>query len=343
MRVKRRARLVLTALVAGAAVAAGVLLAWDRGGEPARTTASPVAAPSLSPGNLAWDSSFRVAPAPLSVGSGGPAPAPAVPCHGADVVAAARTRRSPDGVLGVVRLTGRHCALHLALDRVRLLDASHRALDVQMRAEVVAVNAPANRRPDLALAAGAAAWGFRWRGSWCGARATAIELPLSGSTASPFTIPLVGPSPVCGGAARAVLVPGVVGSPTEPVLPPPAAWSRLRAVLHLAGTTSAREVRGAEITLVNSFGDDVALAPCADYASTTSVTTSRSLAYASGVAHLPCPARPAAVPAHGSLTYRLAPLELPFDGIVRPPPGDAVRVQVAIAGIPTASATTVVE
>jgi hypothetical protein len=124
------------------------------------------------------DSAFRVAAPALDFAAG---PGPAIEqasCVPSDVTATAQTRAIPSGVIGVVELVGAHCSLHISTSLTELLDSAGNGLAIPVDATVTTVNPALNQRTDIPLAIGIAGWGFTWRGSWCGPKATAVVIAL---------------------------------------------------------------------------------------------------------------------------------------------------------------------
>lgn len=300
-------------------VAAGALLRRQPAADPAgRPVLASVPGPFLS------------AAAPRGVvPAHGPVPRAQRPCTAGLVSGSATTRRSTYGVLGVVRLRGRHCTLEVREETLVLLDAAGRSLGVPRRAEPL-VNPGSVMRPDLAEAAGSVDVGFAWRGAWCGPRAAAVwvsALPGPGTPA--VTVPLRGAVPACSPGGPSRLVAGVLGRPGEAVQSAPPAWGALVAQLQLPSRTGNGVLRF-RVRLRNTGTETVTLDPCPRYRLNTTGTSAGGIDISSSEGSLPCGAR-------------LAPggnAEFPVSYDLRG--GDRtglLRLDWAMAGAPTASGT----
>lgn len=331
-------------LARGALVGLLVLVACGnhaaRTGGPATSNASTLG-PDPTPHSLPY-----LAAAPmLGAPSGGPVePGPA--CTPQTVQATARTVDMLDGVAGVITFSGKDCQLHIRLGPTSLLDAAGHPLPVELDSIPPLLNPADNARPDLTLSSGQAIWGFTWTGSWCGPRATTIVVPMNDAPVvygvqtsyGDLHVPLTGPLPACHGRSDSILRPGVPGRADEPVLPAPPAWAPLRAAVSVP-TATATGVPPYTMTLTNSTSTSIPLSPCPAFGSLVAVaragTGSPSGEDSFGSRVLRCPSH-AEVPAHGSLTLQLPAAD--FGGTYET--GSLVTVQVAIAGVGTASATT---
>ena len=341
-------RVAVTAAVVGVVGATAVLVGRPGGDGDQVTAVAAVPAASASPSDDGLDRSFRVT-APELYAASGPAPAQQPPCRPGDVTAAAVTRPSAEGVVGVVTLTGDHCGLHLVDGPTGLRFADGQEHAVARDATPPAVDPGRNTRPDIPLANGSARWGFAWSGSWCGPAATAVVLPMSdaadlgGRTYGELVVPLTGPSPACTGGSDAVLVPGTAGGPAEAVLPPPAGWSSLHAELELPPRTDGLQV-GAAVLALSAGDEPVTLDPCPEYSATTSATSSGLSDLQAARGSLACPAERIVIAAHGRRAIPVPGLEVPTtsNGVDAPPAGTSVEVSVGIAGVAAATATTAV-
>jgi hypothetical protein len=310
-------------------------------------TSSPGSVNSSPTASTIPDSAFRVA-GPILEAAAGPGPPPVqTPCRPSDVTATGQTRPIASGVAGVVELVGDHCSLHISTWPTALLDAAGDALALPVDSTVTTVNPAANQRTDIPLGVGILGWGFTWRGSWCGPRATAIAIVLDSDSSEPASsavqqvvVPLTGPTPACQGHSTAVLVPGVLGEPTDATLTPPPEWVGLRARLTLPATTDGHVLRSAVVQFQNVTAVPIVMSPCADYALEIDNLTAGGSALQAGGGVLPCPRLPRVVPAHGTISYDLGAQSYdegdPAGGA---PPGSTVTARFAIAGIPTALAT----
>ena len=343
---RRRMAVAGTASAAAVAIVVGVTMTATSTRSPAPSAThrpTPSIAPS-PPHDLVTDAMFRV-PAPQLEAVSGPAPLHQRPCRPHDVTARAELRTAATGVVGVVAMQGRHCSLRISPGPTQLLDRSGHPLALVMQSAPADVGE--NIRPDIALGAGGAAWGFAWRGSWCGPAAAAVVVPLRddpdvvhGHSFGRLVVPLTGASPGCAGRSDAVLVRGVPGwldaSPfNAAVLPPPPVWHGLRLALHAASVTDTRLGRLTAV-IRNVTGKPIALDPCPNY---DLVVTSRD---PDGVevegtgGQIGCPAgAPAVVPAHGSRQFALRGVEF-HDGGTQPGAthGSLLHVAFGIAGAP---------
>jgi hypothetical protein len=357
-RLRRRRRttvaLLSSALAVLTVVAAAVIVA-DRG-SPARsltTSPGPMPAVGSSPHNGVPEASFSVA-APILAAPSGPVPANHRPCHPGDVSAQARLRTTSYGVIGVVAMHGADCSLHISTGPTQLLDAErHPIVTAEPPSGERGQNPPGNWRPDLALAAGNAAWGFAWRGSWCGAPAAFVVVPLQDDRATAvaphsygqLVVPVTGPQLGCRGQSQSQLVPGVSGGLDTPVQSPPEQWSQGLEVSLTVPTDAASngKINGITAVIRNHTGTAISLYPCPYYELDTGESDPRGSERDSGRAALtPCNSA-TVVPAHGELSFSLPPTDYgggsPL-GHGGASPGSLVHMWFAIAGLPTTTATT---
>jgi hypothetical protein len=321
--------------------------------------ASPSAASTTAPASTDGlpDAAFRVA-APVLIAPTGPAAAlPQTPCRPADVTARAATRQVADGVDGVIEMDGRGCSLHVSLGPTALLGADGKRLAVRLDSDRVTVNPGGDPRWDIPLAEGRALWGFSWRGSWCGTAPKAVLVPMTDEadvspSAGPYgdlRVPLSGPVPPCSGSSDSVLQPGVPGgfgggwelnSTPDAVQVPPPDWSGLRAAITVPPTDGPGRPTTWTLRLTNVTGSPIALSPCPEYGfAVTSVRTGGSEDEAGPGGSLPCAQQPAVIAAHSSAVYALPSQALGAAALKTPPAGAVVTVEVAIADVPTATAT----
>jgi hypothetical protein len=250
-------------------------------------------------------------------------------------------------------MRGKTCSLHVWPGPTRLLDASKHPVATTTKAtESFSANPPRNLRPDLDLYRGSAAWGFTWRGSWCGAPAAYVVVPLRDDPASSVAphsygqleVPLTGSQLGCHGESLAVLIRGIPGGIDAPVQSPPAEWQGLRVSVSVPPAAAHQgEIHGIEAVVRNRTDKPLALAPCPDYELDTGEIDARgSETDSSRAALTPCDST-TVVPAHSDLRFALPPAEygggspLGNGGARR---GSRVTIWFAIAGLPTATATT---
>jgi hypothetical protein len=270
-------------------------------------------------------------------------------CAPGQITATAQTRLSTDGVVGVVTLSGDHCSIPVDEGPTELLAATGDRLAVRSVEMNPQDNPGQNIRPDIAFANGQAIWGFSWTGSWCGAAAASVVLPTyDPSTDSLLPVGhvrarLSGPQPACQGTSHSTLTAGAAGLPTEPVLPPPAAWSGLTARLHVARVTDGNELTQLVATLRNSTDRPIALDPCPSY-------TMEFISHITGFGKKPttgtevngangsfgCRQPATVVPANGEVAFHLP--DRADDAGTSAIPHSTVTIRFAIAGVPTATA-----
>jgi len=295
---------------------------------------------------------FRMAPPPQLVV--GPVPILRATCKPPQISAIAATRRTPGGVLGVIHLVGtivthrygvaERCALPIARGPSALIGADSLPLKVPLSGGD-RTSLPANPRPDISLIDGNAIWGFAWLGSWCGARAGAIELPLGHPRGASLRVPLRGPQPHCEPAAGAsTLIDGIAGAPGEPVQPPRPDYSSLRLSAQIEPGTTSDQLAPIDLTLRNIGGAAVALDPCPAYAGEEQ-GTARSGGFGGPISsgYLPCTEHAIVIrpgyPVHLTIPASSFQQSGPGSGAI---PGTTVYVDLGIAGVPQLHLTTTV-
>jgi hypothetical protein len=339
----RRKRLLAPALAAAAvaAVAIGVPLAAHQLATRQRPGPEQLAVPPPPAGFTA--SEFRMAPTGVEVVGG--VALPRATCAARQISATAATRRTGGGVLGVIRLVGavvshrygfaERCTLPIAQGPSALIGADGRRLTVPLSGGD-RTSPPANPRPDLALSEGDAIWGFAWLGSYCGAPASAIEIPLDHVGQAPLRIPLSGPQPRCQpSTSPSMLIDGIPGAAGEPVQPPRPDYTSLRLTGHIARGTNTGQLAPIDLTLRTIGNAPITLDPCPAYAG-RDWATARSGGFSDPIAsgYLPCTSHPAVIrPGHPlHLTIPATSLlQTPGTGAI---PGSTVYVQLGIAGVP---------
>jgi hypothetical protein len=269
---------------------------------------------------------FRVASPPVLFIGG--VYTPRRTCKSAEVHADARLRESPDGVVGVVTLTTKHkCDIHVGDLTPTLYDAQHHSLGVPVVADPDTTNPAVNEGwgPFTTL-------GFAWDGSWCGASAATVEVPLTKGTVQAS---LSGPQPGCAGSSTAMVIPGAFGYPGDPVQGAPPEWRFLTASFHVPAVTRSPALVHPFVTFTNSSDQPVVLGPTPTYQIGVHDKYGDGT-YGGGERALPLPAGPT-VPADGSLL-----VDLPTQSLVddyRNLRGKRLTPTFAIAGAPTASTT----
>jgi hypothetical protein len=274
---------------------------------------------------------FLVAPPPLLIVGG--VYQPKRTCRPHEVSATATTRHSPDGVVAVVILTTRHaCDIHVGDLDPTLFDADGNSLSVPVVADLDTTNPAQNPNwwPFTTL-------GFGWDGSWCGAPAATVVVPLKKGTVQ---APLSGPQPGCSGTSTATIVPGTFGHPGDPVQSAPPEWRFLSASFHVPKVTRTPSLVHPTVTFTNSSDQPVVLGPRPTYAIGIHDKYGDGTE-AAGLRRLPTRAAGRTVPAEGSLR-----VELPTQSIVdvyRDLRGRPVSVTFAMAGVPTATTTSTLD
>jgi hypothetical protein len=250
-------------------------------------------------------------------------------CKATEVHATASVRRSPDGVIDVVALTTKHkCEIHVGDLNPTMYDAQHNALDVPVVANEDTANPAQNEgwTPPTTL-------GFAWDGSWCGAVAATVGIPL---TKGAVEATLSGPEPACMGSSTAILIPGAFGHPGNPVQGAPPEWRYVTASFHVPAVTRSPALVHPRVTFTNSSDQPVVLRPTATYAIGVRDKYGDGTEVL-GLHPLRLPADANTVTAHGSLR-----VELPSESIVedyRNLRGRRITATFAMAGVPDASTT----
>jgi len=338
-----RKRLLAAALAAAAvaAVMIGVPLAAHQLRTPQQPGSSGLAVPP--PPAMFRASEFRMAAPPGIVI--GPVLMPRATCTPRQISAIAATRRTDGGVLGVIRLVGavvnhrygvaERCTLPIARGPSALLGADGRPLRVPLSGGD-RTSPPANPRPDIALGEGNAIWGFAWLGSWCGAPARAIEIPLDHPRHASLRAPLRGPQPGCEPASGAsTLIDGIPGEPGEPVQPPRPDYASLRLTAQIEPGTTSGQLAPINLTLRTIGSAPVTLDPCPAYAGRDDATA-RSGGFGDPISsgYLPCTKHAAVIRPGRPLHWTIPATSLvqtPGTGAI---PGTTVYVQLGIAGVP---------
>jgi hypothetical protein len=332
----------MLAAAAVAAVAIGIPLAAHQLGTQQYTGPRPLAVPS--PPARFTASEFRVAPPPQQV-IGGP-PLQRATCTPQQITAIAATRKTDGGVLGVIRLVGavvKHwhglalrCTLPIARGPSALIGQDGRRLKVPLSGGD-RTSPPANPRPDLALNNGDAIWGFAWLGSYCGAPARAIEIPLRHADAAPLRIPLHGLQPACQPATgTSTLIDGIAGAPGEPVQPPRPDYSNLRLTGQIEPGTTGDQLAPIDLTLRTIGSAPITLDPCPAYAG-RDYATARSGGFSGPISsgYLPCTKHEAVIRPGHPLHWRIPATSFQQGGPGSAAiPGSTVYVQLGIAGVP---------
>jgi hypothetical protein len=315
----RRASVVIAIAVCSLALLPTGLAAHAGSGAPAGQPTRPK--------TLARDRAFLVAPAPYT-SIGGP-PTPRRTCRAAEVHATATARRSPDGVVTVVALTTKHtCDIHVGELHPTLYDAEGNRLGVPVVADADPVNPAENEgsAPFTTL-------GFAWDGSWCGASAATVAVPL---TKGSVHTKLTGPQPRCTVSSAVTIVPGAFGYPGEPVQGAPPEWRFLIVSFHVPAVTRSPGFVHPYLRFTNSSDQPVVLGPTPTYEIGVHDKYGDGTD-GEGERTLPLHAGARTVAAQGSLR-----VDLPTQSIVedyRDLRGKRVTATFAMAGVPTASTT----
>jgi hypothetical protein len=338
-----RKRLLAPVLAAAAvaAVAIGVPLAGHQLATKQQPRPRQAAVPS--PPVRFTANEFRMAAPPQLVS--GPPTMPRATCTPRQISATAATRRTDGGVLGVIRLVGavvsrkygaaERCTLPIARGPSALIGTDGRRLSVPLSGGDP-TSPPANPRPDLALDDGDVIWGFAWLGSYCGAPARAIEVPLDHASDPSLRVPLRGPQPGCEPTAGAsTLIDGIAGAPGEPVQPPRPDYSSLRLAGQIEPGTTSGQLAPIDLTLRTIGSAPITLDPCPAYAG-RDYATAHSGGFGDPISsgYLPCTTHAAVIrpghPLHWTIPATSL-LQTPGTGAI---PGSTVYVQLGIAGVP---------
>jgi hypothetical protein len=287
---------------------------------------------------------FRMAAPPQLVVGG--RPFPRATCTPRQISATAATRQTDGGVLGVIHLVGAvvshrnglaaRCTLPIARGPSALIGTNGRLLNVPLSGGD-RTSRPANPRPDIALNNGNAIWGFAWLGSYCGAPARAIEIPLAHAGEASLRVPLRGPQPACNPAiGTSTLIDGIAGAPGEPVQPPRPDYSSLRLTGHIEPGTTSDQLAPIDLTLRTIGTTPVTLDPCPAYAGGAD-GTARSGGFGGPISSgfLPCTSHTAVIrpghPLHWTIPASSFLQSGPGSGAIS---GSTVYVQLGIAGVP---------
>jgi len=339
-----RKRVLAPALAAAAvaAVAIGVPLGMHQLAERQQPGLQLQAVPSPPVGFTANE--FRMA-SPFGVEAQGGLPRQRATCAPRQISAIAATRRTDGGVLGVIRLVGavvghrygfaERCSLPIARGPSALIGTDGQRLRVPLSGGDP-TGPPSNIHPELALNNGDAIWGFAWLGSYCGAPARAIELPLDQAGEAPLRVLLRGPQPTCEPAARAsTLIDGIAGAPGEPVQPPRPEYSSLRLAGQIEPGSTSAQLAPIDLTLRTIGTVPITLDPCPAYAG-QDWATARSGGFGDPISsgYLPCTHHRVVIrpghPVHWTIPATSL-LQTPGTGAI---PGSTVYVHLGIAGVP---------
>ena len=350
---ERRERVLAAALAAAAVavVAVGVPLA----GHQLTTQQQPgTRGPAVpSPPARFTANEFRMA-SPFGIEAIGGVPIQRATCTPRQISATAATRRTDGGVLGVIRLVGAvvshrygfagRCTLPVARGPSALIGTDGRRLNVPLSGGD-RTSRPSNPRPDLALNDGDAIWGFAWLGSYCGAPASAIQIPLDHARQASLRVPLRGPQPGCQPTTGAsTLIDGIAGAPAQPVQPPRPDYSSLRLAGQIEPGTTSAQLAPIDVTLRTIGSAPVTLDPCPAYAG-RDWATAHSGGFSDPISsgYFPCTNHWAVIrpghPLHWTIPATSL-LQTPGTGAI---PGSTVYVQLGIAGVPLLHLQTTVQ
>ena len=289
----------------------------------------------VSPGSATASQAFNVAPPPVPPESFPPPPLP--PCRLRAVRSTAEVRLTTGGVVGVVTATAHNCHFPIRMAPIALVSGGRPIAGIPLIPNADRTN-PANDDAEPALAVGQISFGFSWTGSWCGERARAVRLSFGRES---FDVPLHGPQPGCvNGTSDSELIRGTAGGIGEPVQGAPPAWRALTARLTVRPNSYNATLTRLRVTLTNASAEAVSLNPIPTYiigvVDALGDGTSEEIA-----APLPFPSSRLIVPAHGTLTLDLPRVSYAPDrrGFRT---GYPITVTFAIAGVPNATATTIV-
>jgi hypothetical protein len=339
---ERRKRGLAAALAAAAvaAVAIGVSLAGHQLATQQRVDTHGPAVPPPSDKFSAGE--FRMAP-PQQYLSGGLI-FPRATCTPHQIRATAATRRTDGGVLGVIHFIGavvshrnggaQRCTLPIAAPSA-LVGADGRRLKVSL-SRGDRTSPPEAPHGEVAPANGNAIWGFAWFGSYCGAPARSIEVPIRHGGQASLRVPLHGPQPACTpNAGPSTLIDGVAGFPGQPVQPPRPEYSSLRLTGRIEPGTSSDQLAPIDLTLLTVGSAPVILDPCPAYAGRDWATAaSGDFSDPISSVYLPCTKHAVVIRPGHPLQWTIPAISLlqtPGTGAI---PGTTVYVQLGIAGVP---------
>ena len=328
----RRQAAAIGVLLAIVAVVVAVVVATEGHNAAKQHALSPL---PISPGSATASQAFNVAPPPVPPESFPPPPLP--PCRLRVVRSTAEVRPTTGGVVGVVTATAHNCHFPIRMAPIALVSGGRPIAGIPLIPNADHIN-PATDDAEPALAVGQISFGFSWTGSWCGERAQAIRLSYRRET---FDVPLSGPQPSCvNGRSDSALIRGTAGGIGEPVQGAQPAWRALTARLTVRPNSYHSALTRLRVTLTNVTAERVSLNPIPTYiigvVDALGDGTSEEIA-----APLPFPSSRLVVPAHGTLTLDLPRVSYAPDrrGFRT---GYPITVTFAIAGVPNATATTIV-
>lgn len=355
-RAHRRAWLVAPAAAAAIVLAVVALVAvvlHRPGSRPVATGPSPTTAPvptigtstatAVPPPPAGYRASeFRLASTQGATAKG-PPPTIKPYCEPGQITAVAATRRTVDGVLGVIRIRGdvlehQHgqpvrCWLPVQRGPSTLLGADGRILAVPL-SKGDSQDPPSNVRPDLAMNNGMAVWGFGWFGSYCGPRATALELLLPHGKS--IRVPLRGPQPSCA-SGGSVLIDGIPGWPGQPVQPARPTYAQLRLSGHIENGTTSDRVAPIQLTLRTVGTTPVPLDPCPAYSSWVfAAARNGGFGGTYKLGSLPCTQTARVIRPGHPLRFTVGSGTLDETALS----GSTVHVDIGIAGVPPLKLTT---
>ena len=273
---------------------------------------------------------------------------PRATCAPNQITATAATRRTNGGVLGVAHLVGAvvahdhgqplRCTLPIRRGPSALISSGGHRLAVPISAGD-ATAPPSNPRPDIAITNGNAIWGFAWLGSYCGTRATAIEIRLRHSAA--LHVPLAGPQPDCTTSDDSTLIDGIAGAPGQPVQPPRPEYANIQLSGKIQPGTTRVQLAPIDLTLRNTSNAPITLDPCPAYGG-RDLAKARSGGFGDPISagYLQCTDRALVIRPGHPLHYTVPAtslLQTPGTGAI---PGSTVHVDLAIAGLTPLSLTT---
>ncbi len=285
-------------------------------------------APVLEP-----DRRFAVVAPTIAFGHGGGVPRldPQPPqCSSTALRSSAATSPAADGVVGVITLSGRNCRASAKPTTLRLVDSAGKSLPVAT-AKNVQIRTDFRAEDD-----GSVRVGFAWTGSYCGNASAAVELTVLGK---PLRLPLNGPLPACTGRTDGELVPGSELGPPGAVVPAPAAWTALKAQVVAPKITPEDKTVPLAVVLTNTGKSDISLAaPCATWEATLRIDND-GISTGGGAGGDFCSRALVVKPGQ---PLRLTVDNLPLNSSAEQLRGATVTLLWGIAGVPAATAKTVV-
>ncbi len=199
------------------------------------------------------------------------------------------------------------------------------------------------------LSSGRAAWGFGWFGSYCGAPPRYVVLKLANHRGA-LNVPYDGPTPACAtdssGTSSSTLTDGPAGGPDSSVQPAPPSFTNLTTSARFAGSTTTRRPAPVDVTISNTSAQPVTLVPCPEYEIQTDDHTGKREHFSSisiDGSTPGCKKSTVTIQPGQPLTFRIPSDEVEPGSPFGASKGSTFDVEVEMAGMPTAEASTTVQ